>query len=211
MSTFEADAQRVFSDDKHSAYGDVYLSGVRDNWERTVNSIGRDFVAIVILIAAFLLLLDTKSAKLTVLGLEIDNIGLIREFLPCLISYCTFDLSVRYQREMTYGQMYRSAIMVLYPELANSMLVRGPMPAVQPIAGAGYSKASRRLNWTIVLLVVMGPPFFVVYAYVIQIAKYALSLPIILSAIISLLFISYAVVIAMESITSDDDKMARSV
>jgi hypothetical protein len=211
MPTFSEEASQVFTDGRSKSYGDTYLSNVRDNWDKTISAIGRDYIVIVGLVALFQLVIEAKGIRISVVGIEVDNINAIREFLPCLIAYFSFDLAARYQSEMTYSKIFLSAVRVLYPDLGKSFLFNGLCPGKQPISGAGYSKASRVLDGTISFLIFLAPPLYLIYAYLIQVERYSLNWLLVISAVISFILILYSVVITVESVLSTDDQLAESI
>ena len=179
-------AEELFAEAENKPFIDGYSEALRANLRDLSASYQRTLLLGVVLMAAFELIVRAAISKASIGPFEISDLSLIRVAVPALVAFLYFQLLAIESSRALLEDVHAAVLRAAYPDVADSYLVgltTPPAPAAQgallfPLDAVG-AVARRRLvrafdsaaTFAVFLLFVA----FEVYAYAIQVARFGLS------------------------------------
>lgn len=125
----------VFSIENNRSYGEEFLKEVRQNRREVTTGIGRVITSVLLLMAAFELLVRASIEKVSIGPLELGDLSLLRKALPVVIAYYFYDLVTKYSQDLVYSNVENTMLEILHKDIVDYDLGGVLEPVGHPIQG----------------------------------------------------------------------------
>jgi hypothetical protein len=146
-------ARGAFTKD-NSEYLDEYLQAIRENWKDITSAANRTITRMLLAAGTFELVVRAASKKITIFGLEVTDLTLIRAALPVIVAYLFFELCFLIQLRNNYYEVHNSIIQDVYSHIYDRDLHALLEPGKSTLFGPRflYPPNTPILNFMIVTL-----------------------------------------------------------
>ncbi|WP_028065472.1 hypothetical protein [Solirubrobacter soli] len=179
LKTVKARVADGFAEESARLYGDKYLDHLARSSETVAQSLRRTVALLVLAIAAFVLLVGSKDAQVTVGPIKLSNLAGVLTFIPAFTAYLFYEFFALVELRATIDELISATVETLYPTLhENDLDVTLMSQTIQAWGGPGttpgrlrasphtsWSKAREALGYVVGVGILLGALAFAVFAY----------------------------------------------